>query len=351
MGAAPTDRPVPPSQRPLLEVRDLNVRFVMEGGTVMAVNGASFSLDRGETVCVVGETGAGKSVTAFSVLRLLGAGGVSQRARLDGDIVFRPPGGREYHILSLSDEELRSIRGRQIAMIYQEPMTSLNPVYTCGNQISEVLRRHHAMSRGEAEQVAEKYMKLVGIPDAGKRLKSYPHQLSGGMQRVMIAMALALQPHLLIADEPTTAVDVTIQAQILNLFQEIQRTLGTAILFITHDISVVAQLADRVIVMYAGRTVEIGTVYQVFGRPLHPYTKGLLGSVPNPSAAGGKPRRLRAIPGVVPNPAALPPGCPFHPRCAWVEGRCRQEVPEREPVEDGHSVMCWNWLKIPGVSA
>ena len=269
------------TENPVLEVRDLSVKFMMDTGTVLAVNSANFDIGRGETVCVVGETGAGKSVTALSVMRLLGAGGVSHRARLDGDIVFRPGNDREYHILSLDKSELQTIRGRLISMIYQEPMNSLNPVYSCGNQIAEMLVTHAQKTKSEAMLVAENVLESVGIPDPRRVLKSYPHELSGGMQqRVMIAMALVLHPALLIADEPTTAVDVTIQAQILNLFKEIQRTSGTSILFITHDISVVAQLADRVVVMYAGGTVEIGSVYDVFRNPLHPYTKGLLKSIP-----------------------------------------------------------------------
>jgi oligopeptide/dipeptide ABC transporter ATP-binding protein len=335
----------------VLEVRDLSVKFVMDTGTVLAVNGASFHIGRGETVCVVGETGAGKSVTAFSVVRLLGAGGVSRRARLEGEIILRPGDGREYRILSLPRQELHSIRGRLISMIYQEPMTSLNPVYTCGNQIAEVLIYHGQKTKREAMGVAAELVKSVGIPDAQRVLKSYPHELSGGMkQRVMIAMALALHPALLIADEPTTSIDVTIQAQILNLFKQIQRSSGTSILFITHDVSVVAQLADRVVVMYAGHTVEIGSVYDVFGRPLHPYTQGLLKSIPKQLEPGQKPERLRPIPGTVPNPAALPSGCPFHPRCEWAQERCRRSMPGVEAAENEHTVMCWRWAEVQEAS-
>ncbi len=331
----------------VLEVRDLSVKFVMDTGTVMAVNDANFNIRRGETVCVVGETGAGKSVTAFSVMRLLGAGGVSRRARLDGDIVFRPGDDREYHILSLDKLELQEIRGRLISMIYQEPMNSLNPVFTCGNQIAEVLVYHEQKTKREAMTAAEGLLKSVGIPDPRRVLKSYPHELSGGMQqRVMIAMALALHPVLLIADEPTTSVDVTIQAQILNLFQEIQRTSGTSILFITHDVSVVAQLADRVVIMYAGHTVEIGSVNDVFHNPLHPYTKGLLKSIPKQRKPGEKPERLTPIPGTVPNPAALPSGCPFHPRCDWADDRCQNSMPEIDTAKTGQTVMCWRWQEL-----
>ena len=335
------------TENAVLEVRDLSVKFMMDTGTVLAVNDASFHINAGETVCLVGETGAGKSVTAFSVMRLLGAGGVSHRARLTGDIILKLGDGSEYHILSLEQEELQAVRGHLVSMIYQEPMTSLNPVYTCGNQIAEVLIHHARKSKREAMAVAEDVLKSVGIPDASRVLEAYPHELSGGMkQRVMIAMALALHPVLLIADEPTTAVDVTIQAQILNLFKEIQRTSGTSILFITHDVSVVAQLADRVVVMYAGRTVETGSVYNVFGNPLHPYTKGLLQSLPKPPKPGEKPERLTSIPGTVPNPAALPPGCPFHPRCGWADDRCRSLMPGVDTADTGQTVMCWHWQEL-----
>ena len=335
----------------VLEVRELSVKFVMDTGTVLAVNGANFTIGRGETVCVVGETGAGKSVTAFSVMRLLGAGGVSRRARMGGDIVFRPGDGKEYHILSLETAEMQAIRGRLISMIYQEPMNSLNPVYTCGNQIAEVLTYHERKTQGEAMSAAEEVLASVGIPDAGRVLKSYPHELSGGMQqRVMIAMALALHPALLIADEPTTSVDVTIQAQILNLFQHIQQTSGTSILFITHDVSVVAQLADRVVIMYAGRTVEIGSVYDVFRSPLHPYTNGLLKSIPKQTKPGKELERLTPIPGTVPNPAALPSGCPFHPRCDGAEERCQESMPGIDTAPTGQTVRCWRWQELQAIS-
>jgi ABC-type dipeptide/oligopeptide/nickel transport system ATPase component len=293
----------------VLDVRDLSVRFEMDTGNVQAVNGANFNVRRGETVCVVGETGAGKSVTAFSVMRLLGAGGVSRRARLEGDIVFRPRDDKEYHILSLDTHEMLAIRGRHISMIYQEPMNSLNPVYTCGDQIAEVLVHHDQKTKKEAMLVAEEILNSVGIPDISRVLKSYPHELSGGMQqRVMIAMALVLHPTLLITDEPTTAIDVTIQAQILNLLQQIQQNSNTSILFITHDVSVVAQIADRVVVMYAGYTVEVGSVFDVFRNPLHPYTKGypirrpfqwdvrFTRDVIGPTSAAGNPCRASKLP-------------------------------------------------------
>ena len=331
----------------VLDVHDLSVRFEMDTGNVQAVNGANFNVRRGETVCVVGETGAGKSVTAFSVMRLLGAGGVSRRARLEGDIVFRPRDDKEYHILSLDTHEMLAIRGRHISMIYQEPMNSLNPVYTCGDQIAEVLVHHDQKTKKEAMLVAEEILNSVGIPDISRVLKSYPHELSGGMQqRVMIAMALVLHPTLLITDEPTTAIDVTIQAQILNLLQQIQQNSNTSILFITHDVSVVAQIADRVVVMYAGYTVEVGSVFDVFRNPLHPYTKGLLRSIPKQLKPGEMPERLRPIQGTVPNPAALPTGCPFHPRCDWADERCRESMPSIETAETGQTIMCWRWQEL-----
>ena len=331
----------------VLDVRDLSVSFNMEIGSVLAVNNASFSIRRGETLCVVGESGAGKSVTAFSVMRLLGAGGKSRRARLQGKILFKPEAGKEYDILSLDASDMQAIRGRLISMIYQEPMNSLNPVYTCGEQIAEVLVYNKQKTKREAISTAEDVLGSVGIPDPRRVLKSYPHELSGGMQqRVMIAMALVLHPALLITDEPTTSLDVTTQAQILNLLRKVQQTSGTSIMFITHDVSVVAQLADRVVVMYAGYTVEIGTVYDVFRNPLHPYTKGLLKSIPKKRKPGEKPERLIAIPGTVPNPAALPSGCPFHPRCDWADARCKDSMPGTDTAQTGQTVMCWRWQEL-----
>jgi oligopeptide transport system ATP-binding protein len=337
-------------QSALLEVNNLKVEFMMRTGTVRAVQGISFQLQRGETVCVVGETGSGKSVTALSILRLVGPGGRSYNTRIEGDIVYRPNKTKEYHILELSHEEMRSIRGREISMIYQEPMTCLNPVFTVGNQIAEVVIRHGTKTQREALRVAQEMMQLVGIPEAALRLKAFPHQLSGGMrQRIMIAMALACRPAILIADEPTTALDVTIQAQILDLIRRLQSELGTSVLFITHDLGVVAQLADRVIVMYAGRGVEIGKVDQIFQNPLHPYTKSLLMSIPRLWKSGQRPKRLNPIGGTVPNLAAVPPGCAFHPRCRWAVGRCSQEVPEVEVADTGHSLMCWRWRELQEV--
>lgn len=331
---------------PLLEVRNLKVHFFTGQGTIKAVDGVSFHIERGETIAVVGETGSGKSVTALSVLRLVGAGGISESVRMEGEILFRPDERTQYNLLRLSQPEIRSIRGRLISMIFQEPMSSLNPVYTAGDQIAEVIIRHRGLGKREALKIAEEMMHLVRIPEAKSRLKSLPHQLSGGMrQRVMIAMALACRPALLIADEPTTALDVTIQAQTLDLLQQLQREIQTSILFITHDLGVVAQLASRVVVMYGGRDVETAKVDDVYHNSLHPYTSSLLRSVPKPWRAGEKPERLEPIPGTVPNPAALPSGCVFHPRCTFtgVDDQCRRFVPETERVKDGHSIRCWHW--------
>jgi len=335
--------------RVVLDIRNLNVKFAMDTGTVFAVNNVNFQIHQGETVGIVGETGAGKSVTAFSVMRLLGAGGKTTRARIEGEIILKSDDGRELNVLKLDDDKLLRIRGNVVSMIYQEPMTSLNPVYTCGNQIAEVFRKDKTRYKTKQEITAasEELLDSVGIPDPKRVLRSYPHELSGGMkQRVMIAMALALKPTLIIADEPTTAIDVTIQAQILNLFQRIQEDYGTSVMFITHDLGVIAQLVDRDVVMYAGRTVEIASVYDLFEKPLHPYTKGLLKSIPKTSRKGGKREELEPIPGSVPNPANLPPGCPFHPRCEWAIDVCRSESPSIEVTENGHSVMCWRWKEL-----
>jgi oligopeptide transport system ATP-binding protein len=331
---------------PLLDIRDLKVHFITGMGPVKAVDGVSFRIERGETLAVVGETGSGKSVTALSILRLVGAGGISETVRMEGSILFRPDEKTEYDLLSLSQSEIRSIRGRLISMIFQEPMSSLNPVYTVGDQIAEVIIRHQGLSKREALKIAAEMMQLVRIPEAKSRLKSLPHQLSGGMrQRVMIAMALACRPALLIADEPTTALDVTIQAQTLDLLQKLQREIRTSILFITHDLGVVAQLAGRVVVMYGGRDVETADVDDIYHHPLHPYTSSLLRSVPKPWRSGDKPDRLEPIPGTVPNPSALPPGCAFHPRCNYtgVDNQCRQVVPKTEVLKGGHAIRCWHW--------
>ena len=302
----------------LLEVNNLHTHFQTRAGLVRAVDGVSFSLDRGELLGLVGESGCGKSITALSIMRLIAPPGKI----VSGEITFD---GK--NLLRLSDAEMRQIRGDDIAMIFQDPMTSLNPVYTVGEQIAEALRLHRKLSRKAARDAAIQAMREVAIPDPTRRVDDYPHQLSGGMrQRVMIAMALACDPKLLIADEPTTALDVTIQAQILELLNELRTTRELAVLLITHDLGVVAEVADRVAVMYTGRIVEESPVNELFARPKHPYTEGLLRSVPKLTADDvAKKTRLETIEGVVPNPTQLPPGCHFAPRCPYRLPRCTEE--------------------------
>ena len=323
----------------LLEVDNLQTYFFTRQGLVKAVDGVSFALRKGETLAIVGESGCGKSITAVSLLRL----------------VPDPPGriiegskiklaGRD--LMQLSEDEMRKVRGNDISMIFQEPMTSLNPVMTIGAQIAEVLLLHQSMSKQEAHKKAIDMLRLVRIPEPEQRVKEYPHQLSGGMrQRAMIAIALACNPRVLIADEPTTALDVTIQAQILELIVDLQRTLGTAVILITHDLGVVAETAQRVIVMYAGRKVEEAAVEDVFGRPMHPYTKGLLNSIPRldliRGAGDGTAGRLQEIPGIVPALTALPKGCAFAPRCPLADDRCREEYPRYEQKRTGHWAACF----------
>jgi peptide/nickel transport system ATP-binding protein len=305
----------------LLEVRNLQTHFPTRAGLVRAVDGVSFYVDRGELLGLVGESGCGKSITALSVMRLISPPGKI----VSGEISFEGE-----NLLNASERRMREIRGDDIAMIFQDPMTSLNPVYTVGEQIAEALRLHRNLSRQEARNAAIKAMEEVAIPDAARRVGDYPHQLSGGMrQRVMIAMALACDPKLLIADEPTTALDVTIQAQILELLNELRRTRELGVLLITHDLGVVAEVADRVAVMYTGRIVEESPVEELFARPKHPYTEGLLRSVPKLTVAEVKKvQRLETIEGIVPSPTALPPGCHFAPRCSHRMPRCEQgEIP------------------------
>jgi len=303
---------------PVLELRNLVVGFGRPGSEVVAVNGVSFSVDRGEAVALVGESGCGKSVTALSILNL-----ISEPGRvMSGEILHK---GTD--LLSLPERELRSRRGNDISMVFQEPMASLNPVMKIGDQVAEPLRVHRRMSKKDAWNRAAELLDLVSIPDARRRLDDYPHQMSGGMrQRVMIAMALACDPELLIADEPTTALDVTIQAQILELLAGLREKLDLAVLLITHDLGVVAEFCERVLVMYTGRIVEEAPVRDLFADPKHPYTRGLLASLPVISD-GDRPRRLQAIPGMVPDIRNLPPGCAFHPRCPDVMGRCSCDVP------------------------
>ncbi|WP_448384407.1 ABC transporter ATP-binding protein [Desulfosoma sp.] len=317
---------------PLLQVEHLVTSFHTDRGTVKAVDDVSFSVDAGKTLALVGESGCGKSVTALSIMRLIP---VPPGKITSGRILFD---GTD--LLRLSESEMRRVRGNKISMIFQEPMTSLNPVFRVGDQIAEVLELHEKLSRKEALDRAVDLLRMVGIPSPETRLRDYPHQMSGGMrQRVMIAMALACNPRLLIADEPTTALDVTIQAQILELMDALRRTTGTAVLLITHDLGVVAETAEHVVVMYAGRILEEAPVRELFHHPMHPYTQGLLRSIP--SLVHEEKRRLEAIPGVVPSLLALPVGCKFNDRCRFVMPRCHEEEPPLMALQPGHSVRCW----------
>lgn len=323
----------------ILEVNDLKTYFSTDEGTVKAVDGVSFHINRGETLAVVGESGSGKSVTSLSIMRLI----ASPPGRIaGGEMLFE---GQD--LVKMSEAQMRKIRGNDISMIFQEPMTSLNPVYTVGDQIAEAIQLHQKKSRSQAMKLAAEMLDLVGIPEPGKRVHNYPHQMSGGMrQRVMIAMALSCGPKLLIADEPTTALDVTIQAQILDLMRQLQREIGMSILFITHDLGVVAEIADRVVVMYAGRAVEEGGVREIFAKPQMPYTVGLLNSIPRVDKAAEHQDRLEAIPGNVPNPLYLPPGCSFHPRCRFVQDKCKENIPPLEDTGGGHMVRCVRWNEL-----
>jgi len=316
----------------LLDVRDLETHFYGENNVTHALGGVSFQVKSGETLGVVGESGCGKSVTALSILRLL--------PKLTGKTVG---GAIRFHgrdLLKCSDQEMRKIRGNRIAMIFQEPMTSLNPVYTVGRQIAEAVQIHTKASRSDAMARAQEMLQLVRIADPDRRVNNYPHEMSGGMrQRAMIAMALACSPELLIADEPTTALDVTIQAQILRLIVDLKERMGTAVMFITHDLGVVAETCQRVIVMYAGRVVEQASVGELFARPAHPYTQGLMRSVPNPRR--DRRQRLPEIPGIVPTLREPMVGCSFAPRCPFATGRCREETPTMRDIGVGHAAACW----------
>ncbi|MDR3538934.1 MAG: ABC transporter ATP-binding protein [Acetobacteraceae bacterium] len=318
----------------LLEVDQLQTHFGTPDGVVRAVEGLSFHIEAGETVAIVGESGCGKSVTSMSILRLI----AEPPGKIAGAIRFE---GRD--LLTVSEKEMRDIRGNSISMIFQEPMTSLNPVMTVGHQIGETVQLHQGMNSRDAEAKAVEMLTLVGIPAPSRRVREYPHQLSGGMrQRVMIAMALACNPKLLIADEPTTALDVTIQAQILDLMRDLKTRLGSAIMLITHDLGVVAEMAQRVVVMYAGRKVEEAPVGEIFARPLHPYTRGLIGAVPllGSSLREGGRGKLAEIPGLVPSLRRRIVGCPFAGRCSMVTDFCREVAPAIEPKAPGHSVAC-----------
>jgi peptide/nickel transport system ATP-binding protein len=327
------------SAAPLLDVQGLKTYFFTRDGVVRAVDGVSFSVGRGETLAVVGESGCGKSVTSLSILRLIAS---PPGRTVEGRVVFE---GRD--LLALPEPEMRKIRGNAISMIFQEPMTSLNPVLTIGHQIAEAVVLHRGLARDAAEIRAVEMLRLVRMPEPERRVVQYPHQLSGGMrQRVMIAMALACEPRLLIADEPTTALDVTIQAQILDLMRELKTRTGAAIMLITHDLGVVAEMAQRVIVMYAGRKVEEASVTDLFARPRHPYTRGLLDSIPKLGAAsrasdGTAGGRLAEIAGTVPSLLQPIVGCAFAPRCAYARERCRVDYPPLEEKARGHWAACW----------
>ncbi|MBV1685720.1 ABC transporter ATP-binding protein [Eubacterium callanderi] len=315
----------------LLEVKDLKTYFYTDEGVVKSVDGVSFSVDKGETLGVVGESGCGKSITSMSIMQLIGKPGKI----VNGEIDFKGE-----NLLNKDKEEMRKIRGKEIAMIFQEPMTSLNPVYTVGQQIMEAVLIHEDMTKEQARERAIQMLDLVKIPDAEKRLNSYPHEFSGGMrQRVMIAMALSCNPEFLICDEPTTALDVTIQAQILNLINELKEKTGTAVMMITHDLGVISEVADNVMVMYAGQVVEYTDVDTVFEKPLHLYTQGLISCIPK---LGGQEEKLSTIKGMVPSFNDMPEGCLFCPRCEYAKDICRKERPELVDL-DGHQVRCFKY--------
>ena len=329
----------------VLEIDNLQTHFFTAGGIVRAVDGVSYAVGAGETLGVVGESGCGKSVTALSVLRLV----ASPPGRIVGGAI-RFEGT---NLLDLTEPDMERIRGNDISMIFQEPMTSLNPLFTVGRQISEAIALHQGLSRRDAMDHAVDMLRRVYMPEPERRVHAYPHQLSGGMrQRVMIAMALSCNPKVLIADEPTTALDVTIQAQILDLMRELQKSFGTAIILITHDMGVVAENADRVVVMYAGRKVEEADVDDLFDRPAHPYTKGLLNSIPSLDvAARGSQTRLNEIKGMVPSLANLPPGCAFAARCGFASDECRASYPPLREHRPRHWVACWHAERLLGGGA
>lgn len=315
----------------ILELKNLQTSFFTHLGEVQAVRGVSYSLERGKTLGIVGESGSGKSVTSLSIIRL-----IEQPGRIkNGEIIFDGQ-----NLADLPEPEMQELRGSEISMIFQDPMTSLNPVYSIKNQMVEVIRRHMDLNKEEALERALEYLRLVGIPEPEERIKQYPHQFSGGMrQRALIAMALSCEPKLLIADEPTTALDVTIQAQILNLLKKIQKELGTSIIFITHDLGVIAELCDDVVVMYGGMVMEKGSVNSIFYKPQHPYTKGLHQSIPKDLV--GKKQRLVPIEGTPPDLLNPPKGCPFSPRCKHAMQICNEKPAPLYKVEDNHYSACW----------
>ncbi|ANL32750.1 oligopeptide ABC transporter ATP-binding protein [Rhizobium phaseoli] len=338
---------MPQTADTILDIKGLRTVFRIRSGEVTAVNGIDLSVAAGETLALVGESGSGKSVTSLSVMRLLtpNIGAIAA-----GSIDLKRKNGTVSNLVCLAEQDMRAVRGNDIGMVFQEPMSSLNPVYTIGDQISEPLRIHRGANRKAAMDAAVALLDSVGIPDAGRRAGQYPHELSGGMrQRATIAMALACDPTLLIADEPTTALDVTIQAQILALLQALQRERGMAMLFVTHNLGVVAEIAHRVAVMYAGRIVETGPVAEVFRNPRHPYTIGLLASMPKLGDASRMKQageRLAAIPGVVPSLINMPAGCAFQPRCQFAVDACRAAVPPLADINPRHKSRCIRWEEI-----
>jgi len=314
----------------MLSVQDLKVYFQLDGSVSRAVDGVSFDIGKGETVCLVGESGCGKSVSALTILGIIPQ---PPGKIMGGTVLFN-----EQNLLDLSEEEMQKVRGNRISMVFQEPMTSLNPVFTIQDQVQEAIMVHEKVDEKELQQRCIQLLKDVGIASPEERLKDYPHQLSGGQkQRVMIAMALACNPDLVIADEPTTALDVTIQAQILNLFEALQKNRRMSLLYITHDLGVVANIADRIYVMYAGIIIEQGNAKDIFHTPCHPYTQGLLASLPSPIKRGSA---LHSIPGTVPDPAYKPSGCPFHPRCGFAIDTCRIDFPQMCDYDKGHLSRC-----------
>ncbi|QCI66343.1 ABC transporter ATP-binding protein [Phreatobacter stygius] len=333
-------------RRPVLEIDDLKTWFHTDAGIVKAVNGVTLSVAHGETLAIVGESGSGKSVTGLTVMRLLGrqsSGGARGRVE-GGSIRFQARDGEPVDLIGVSDAEMARIRGRDIAMIFQDPMSSLNPVFPIGDQIAEPIRIHKRVDRRKARQMAVDLLRDVGITDPDRRVDAFPHQLSGGMrQRVMIAIALACDPVLLIADEPTTALDVTIQAQIIMLLKRLQRERGMALIFVTHDLKLVEEIADQVAVMYASQIVEQGPASAVLAHPRHPYTKALLACTPHGAGHGA---RLVPIPGVLPNPLDPPAGCRFHPRCSLAVAECAATLPVLETVGADHVARCFRWREL-----
>jgi peptide/nickel transport system ATP-binding protein/oligopeptide transport system ATP-binding protein len=323
-------------ETPLLDIRNLRTYFYSQDAVSKAVDGVSYTVHRKKTLGIVGESGCGKSVTAMSILQLI----PQPPGKIEsGEIWFK-----DRDLLKLSQREMRSIRGNQISMIFQEPMTSLNPVFTIGDQIGEAFRIHKGMGKRESIQEAVRMLELVRIPAAAKRVNDYPHQMSGGMrQRVMIAMALACDPALLVADEPTTALDVTVQAQVLDLMAQLKEERGSSVLMITHDLGVIAEISDDVAVMYAGQVVEYGSTDEIFETPMHPYTLGLLNSRPSRAEMGSK-TKLQPIKGAVPSPSKHPSGCRFHPRCPFSTSECHGELPEMRELRPGHMVRC-HWAE------